>query len=317
LPQQVWVTNSLGGYLSNNELSKAVRFVSQPTFRFRQFVEVKNAKGRNRGDKLYFDKLQNVGTAGTSLTETSTIPETNYTINQGTLTITEYGNAIPWTYKLETLSELDVNSTVITSLRNDLAKVLDSVAGSQFTSAEWKYVCTSGTTSVITTNGTFTASATADINAFHVRRIVLYFKTKNIRPYANTGDFVAIVSPEASYGIQADTASGGWITVSQYTVEYAQNIFNGEIGKFLGVRFVEETNFLSNTVGNSSAYGEAIFFGADAVAEGVAVPEEIRAKIPLDYGRDKGLAWYGLLGYQRIWSQSVDSEDHIIHVKSA
>ena len=30
---------------------------------------------------------------------------------------------------------------------------------------------------------------------------------------------------------------------------------------------------------------------SDTVAEAIAVPEEIRGKIPSDYGRSKGVAW--------------------------
>jgi hypothetical protein len=44
--------------------------------------------------------------------------------------------------------------------------------------------------------------------------------------------------------------------------------------------------------------GDWVFvFGADTVCEAVHTPEEIRAKIPDDYGRSKGIAWYALLGY--------------------
>ena len=39
------------------------------------------------------------------------------------------------------------------------------------------------------------------------------------------------------------------------------------------------------------------FFGADTVAEAIAVPEEMRGKIPTDYGRSKGVAWYYLGGF--------------------
>ena len=37
--------------------------------------------------------------------------------------------------------------------------------------------------------------------------------------------------------------------------------------------------------------------GADTVAEGVALPGEIRGKIPDDYGRGRGIAWYALEGF--------------------
>jgi len=33
------------------------------------------------------------------------------------------------------------------------------------------------------------------------------------------------------------------------------------------------------------------------VAEAVCVPEEMRGKIPTDYGRSKGVAWYYLGGF--------------------
>ncbi|MGE3844511.1 MAG: hypothetical protein AB7I50_23345, partial [Vicinamibacterales bacterium] len=39
------------------------------------------------------------------------------------------------------------------------------------------------------------------------------------------------------------------------------------------------------------------FFGEDTVAEGILIPEEMRAKIPTDYGRSKGVAWYYLGGF--------------------
>ena len=41
----------------------------------------------------------------------------------------------------------------------------------------------------------------------------------------------------------------------------------------------------------------AYFFGQDTVAEGIAVPEEMRGAIPSDYGRSRGIAWYYLGGF--------------------
>lgn len=82
-------------------------------------------------------------------------------------------------------------------------------------------------------------------------------------------------------------------------------------------KFVEETGYLSNAIGSGAAYGQAVFFGSDAVYEAMAIPEEIRVKIPLDYGRDMGLAWYALLGFQIVWNYATDAEQHIVFVTSA
>jgi hypothetical protein len=37
--------------------------------------------------------------------------------------------------------------------------------------------------------------------------------------------------------------------------------------------------------------------GGDTVTEAICIPEEIRAKIPGDFGRSKGIAWYYLGGF--------------------
>jgi len=55
-------------------------------------------------------------------------------------------------------------------------------------------------------------------------------------------------------------------------------------------------------IGTSAYKGGAVFFGEDAVLKAVAIAPEIREKIPADFGRDKALAWYGLLAYQIVWA---------------
>lgn len=73
---------------------------------------------------------------------------------------------------------------------------------------------------------------------------------------------------------------------------------------------------MSAAIGANSI-GEAVIFGDDAVIEGVVIPEEIRAKVPDDYGRSKGIAWYFLGGWKRVWDFAADGEQRIVHVTSA
>ena len=70
-----------------------------------------------------------------------------------------------------------------------------------------------------------------------------------------------------------------------------------------------------NTIGSGGDYGEAVVFGAEACIEGIAIPEEVRAKVPTDYGRSKGLAWYGIMGWEKMWKHTDSGQDvHIIHL---
>ena len=202
-------------------------------------------------------------------------------------------------------------------LRDDMVKVLESAAGSQYVATEFIAVMSATNSAVITTNGTATATASANLTAANTRQVVDFMKKKLV-PKFDGSSYVCIASTTALSGMHADSAAGGWIDISKYTVEFAKNIFNGEIGKFYLTRFVEETGYFSNTIGLSSAQGAAVFFGADNVYEAVASPEEIRIKVSIDYGRDQGLAWYFLGGFKIVWNYSASfPEQHIVYVTSA
>jgi len=306
---QLWATTSLGGYFSNNTLSKELRHAAQPLMKFRQFVEVKSG-GANRGEKVLFDKISNITTAGGTLTETDTIPSANFTIKQGTATITEYGNSIPYTGKLEDLSEFDPENAIQKVLRNDMAKVLDSAAAAQFAAGDLTYCCSTSTFGDFTTNGTFTLVATSNLNDYHVKNCVDYLRKLNVPAYDSDGNYICIASVNALRGLRDDS---NWIGAAEYGDP--ERLFKGEVGRYYSCRFIEETNYLSNA--KNTYYGEAIMFGADAIMEVVAVPEEIRAKVPSDFGRSKALAWYYLGGFARIWDYSTDGEEHVLRIGSA
>ena len=276
---QVFGTNSLGGFYQNNELSKQLRLVAQPMKRFRSFVQVKGAKGAHKGRHLLYDKNRDLSTHGNTLNETSTIPETNFTVGQGTLTLNEYGAAVPWTGFLESLSEFDVEDSVMVGLKNSMARYLDSQAGVAFTGAELVAACASTASVVFTTNGTATTTANSDLTGYNWRKIADEMQSRNI-PFYDGDSYICIGSIKAVSGLFNDSATAGFVDVTKYTGEFAGRNVSGEVGKYYMGRFVKETNFLDNSIGSSAAFGQAIAFGADAVMEGIAEPEQLRQKIP-------------------------------------
>ena len=307
--QQLWGVNSLGGFLASDEFSKQIRHASQPIMRFRQFVDAEPATGKNRGDSVLFDKISNISTAGGSLNETATIPKNNYTIVQGTLVVKEFGNSVPYTLKVQTLAEVSVPDIVKTVLTNDMAKVLDSAAATEFKTSDYFAVCTNTATTSFDSDATVSvATAAADMSDKNVRDIIDEMKKLNI-PKVN-GDYICIASTNSVRGLY------------DFFEAKAQNttmkpLFLGEVGQYYGSRFIEETNVLSNTIGSDSVFGEAIFFGSDAVREGIVIPEGVRIDIPKDFGRDQGIAWYYLGGFVKTWDFTNDGETRIIYMTSA
>jgi len=314
---QQYSTSSLGGYLSQPYLTQRLRAVAQPQFRFRQFLDVKEAIGKNRGDTWLYDKRGNVATQGTILAETNTIPQTNFIVGQGTGQVVEYANSVPYTGKLEALGQIMIEPAVEQSLRDDMVKTLESAAGAQFVATEFVAVCYQTNSVVITTNATPGTTATADLTGQNIRSMVDFLKKKLV-PKFDGQSYICVASTAALSGMFSDTAAGGWVDVSKYTVDFAKNIFNGEIGKYYNTRFVEETGYFSNSIGSGSTHGQAVLFGADNVYEAVTIPEEIRVKVSLDYGRDQGLAWYFLGGFKLVWSYAVSpAEQHVMFITSA
>ena len=129
MASQLWVTNTLGGNLTNNKLSKQLREQALPMFVYRQFAQIKDeGLGRQSGDTIYFDKVLRINTRGGTLSETSTVPANLVKVQKDSVQVSEWGNAIDYTKKLEDLAEWDPNNIFLKQLRNDIADTLDNAA---------------------------------------------------------------------------------------------------------------------------------------------------------------------------------------------
>ena len=292
---QLWATDSEGGYMYSDRLSKVLRYAVQPLVKFRQFADVKDAagQGKGKGDVYHWNVYSDVANQGAAIIETNTMPETNFTITQGTLTMTEHGNSVPYTGKLDDLSEHSVTEVIDKVLKNDAKKAFDIASHAQFDLTPLRVVPTSGTATdsvALTTNGTATETNAVGMGKDHVKAIVDLMKERNIPPYMGD-DYGCLGHPSTFRQLKNDLES-----VHQYTPEGFRMILNGEIGRYENARFFEQTNIAKS--GFASAKSNwAYYFGGDTVAEAIVIPEEMRGKIPSDYGRSRGIAWYYLGGF--------------------
>lgn len=303
---QLWVTDTIGGYMYSDNLSKELRHAVQPLVKFRQFCDVKDAamQGKGKGDTFHWNVYSDIATQGTTIAETSTMPESNFTITQGTMTITEYGNSVPYTQKLDDLSEHPVREIVHKVLKNDAKRAFDLAAHAQFDATPLRVTQLGGTDTTgaieLVTTGTATSTNNVALGKNHIKNIVDTMKERNIPPYIND-DYMSIGRPSSFRTLKNDLES-----IHQYVNQGFQMILNGEIGRYEGMRFVEQTGIASESWSNGLS-DAVYFFGDDTVAEGIAVPEELRGKIPGDYGRSRGIAWYYLGGFGLVHTQAAQA----------
>lgn len=217
-------------------------------------------------------------------------------------------NSVPYSGKLDNLSKFPVMELVQKVLKNDAVKTFDRLSWTQFNQTLLRAIPVGGTdTAAVTlyTNGTITGTNTVAYNNAHAKSIVDLMKERNIPAYLGD-DYYALAWPTT-----LRTFKNNLETIHQYSDTGFKLIMNGEIGRYENTRYVEQSNIAkgvgttgiaSSAGGDMTAWSQGksdwiFFFGNDTVAEAIAVPEEMRGKIPTDYGRSKGVAWYYLGGF--------------------
>jgi hypothetical protein len=237
------------------------------------------------------------------------MPESGFTVAQKQLTIYEAGNSVPYTGKLELMAQHDLHGIIDRTLKDDARKYFDVEAFLQFKATPLRVVPTGGnsaTAVTLTTNGAAAAANGIALRAAHTKAIVDIMKERNIPPYMDD-DYICISHPTTFRTYKNDLE-----VVKQYTETGLTHIFAGEIGRYENTRHVEQTFIAKGGANNATTYDPwtqtaqawsggfsswAFYMGGDTVTEAIAVPEEIRAKIPGDFGRSKAIAWYYLGGF--------------------
>jgi hypothetical protein len=313
---QVWSVADEGGYMWAPNLSEFLRLENLPVVKFRQLCDVreydadgKPLVGKGRGERWYWNVYSKPARKGRQLDETQTMPMTGFTVTQNSGVVTEYGQGIPYTGKLDDLSEQPIREIISKVLKIDVAEAFDVAAFTEFNKTPLQVVPGSGSstsTIELSTNGIPAQTNNVAFGKGHVEPISTAMKERGIPAYEN-GDYLAISHPTTYTQLKSDLEG-----IQTYTETGLAQIKNGEIGRYRGVRFLEQTHIpkggaydsttfdpLTETADawNNTKSSWIFFMGADTVAEGVAVPEEIRGKIPGDFGRDNGIAWYALEGF--------------------
>lgn len=313
MPGFTWTWDADTGTHKNHEISRRLWRAATEESVCMDYVRPVEGFGRKQGETVTLMRLSAMTepSSGT-LTEGVRIPEDSYAISSTTITVSEYGRAVPYTSLAEDLSIFNVENEIQQALRNQMQRTLDTVIANSMQSTLVKYVPTGVASSTITTNGTAGAAASANMNLYHVEQISDYLYDTLLCPPWAGDDYVGIFRTLALRGIKQDPAWEEW---HKYTNPGAKQ--NGEVGRIERVRFVQTNhNNAFGKIGTSSVLGEGVVFGRDFVAMAEVQTPELRAGIPADFGRSKAVAWYGILGFALIWNTANAGQCKGIHVSS-
>ena len=311
-----WIYDAPSGVYKDHAISANIRMAAIADTRFVQFTMTVDGYGRMKGESVTITRVSNVDVpSDDALLELERIPEDTFSLSTQAIDVEERGRAIPYTSLSRDLAHFDIENAIQRKLRDQLSLRLDKVASTAFKAGKIKAIPDGVASLTFDTDGTASTTASVNLQVYHVEQIRDYMhSTLNVRPYSN-GEYICLASTKACRGIKRDPNWEKWKTYADPEAK-----FMGEIGKIEGVRFIEvnNTSSLSGSLGSGSVLGEAIFFGEDPVVMANVMDPELRAKESEDYGRSKGVAWYGIYGFDQIWKDSANpGEARVVHVTSA
>lgn len=298
-----WALNAPENFYYSLNLSDVLRHALQPQCFYRQFCDVRDPQGEgkflHKGDIYHWNVYGNLVAPTNNkrriLNENDPMPKGNYPIAQGSLRVTERGQSVDYTGKLDDLSFHPIKEIINKVLLNDGKKAYDWSAYAEFDNTPLVVAPTGGNSATSITLSTTGATAITNNYAMkrgHIKAIRDLMYSRNIPHHNKLGNNYGCITGTTVLRPIKDELED----IRKYTTEGYQALVFGEVGRDQEIRFFEQTNIPDEAWTNAKS-AQAHFFGDDTVAFAVCIPEEIRAKIPDDYGRGRGIAWYGLDGF--------------------
>lgn len=312
-----WTFDVPGGVAKNHALSEEYFKQAIAKTRFFEHVSIKPAFGKKMGESVTIPLVPALTEpASAQLSENSNIPELPFSYKVQTVVVKEFGQSVPYSGLLQELDHYDPEDWISQRLVDQQKLVLDASAATAFKSAATVMTPTGAASVSTATNGSPGATATANINFFLVESARDYLVGTLFAPgVKDETDYVMISNTFGLRGIKRDPLFQGW---AQY--KDPERKWNGEVGQIEEMTFVESNHATALTStwtsAGSNVLGEAVIFGREGVAFAEAVTPELRAGIPTDLGRQRLIGWYGVYGFQLLWTSALAGEAKVIHVAS-
>lgn len=283
---------------------KMAYFALRDEMYFDQFADVQATNATNPGATVTFTIFQNMAAATTALGEAEDVTPVALSDSQVTVTLNEYGNATVTTAKLRATSFLPVDPIAANAVGYNAGLSIDTIA---------RTAVEAGTNVIYATGGATDPSSRTTINsddvlaANDVRRVVAQLRKANVPTIG--GSYVGMIHPDVSYDFRSATDAAAWRTPANYV--NPQGIYNGEIGMFEGVRFIEAPRapLFANASDNSGSAGTidvygTLIMGRQALAKGISLGGEYGSQPSIVYGtvtdilkRFRPVGWKHFVGY--------------------
>lgn len=275
---------------------------------FDQAADVQPVAQAMPGSAVTFTIFNDIAAATSTLNEVTDVTPVALSDSQVTVTLAEYGNAVVTTAKLRGTAFLDVDSAAANVIGYNAGDSLDKVV-SAVLAAGSNVAYAGGKSSRV-------GLAVADVlSANDIRKQVAALRKANVPTF--NGSYIGFIHPDVSYDFRTATDAAAWRTPANYVDP--TGIYNGEIGLFESVRFIETPRapIFENAFNGAGAAGTGdsyatLVMGRQALAKAFstqdgngAMPKVVRGNVTDYLMRLQPMGWYWLGGYGRFREASL------------
>ena len=233
--------------------------------------------------------------------------------------MSQYGDYVTLSDMLEMTA---IDNTIVETLSligSQAGRTLDTVTREKLaagTNVMYQPTPSSTGETAVTSRAGLTAKNVLTVK--QVFRVAAALKAANAKPI--NGDFVAIIHPYVAYDLMME-AGDQWVDIQKY--QHPENIYNGEIGKIGGVRFVQTTEAkIWKGTADNCADGVAVFgtlfiaanaYGKTSVNGGGL---ETIVKQKGSGGTSDPLDQRSTIGWKAVKTAEILTEEYMIRVES-
>jgi N4-gp56 family major capsid protein len=284
---------------------------------FDQAADVQPSNQSMPGSSVIFTKFADMSAATTPLTEDTDVTPVAMSDAQVTVTLLEYGNAVNTTAKLRGTSFLDVDSAAANIIGYNAGDSIDQVVREVLAGGSQNIFYGSGGAGLPTSRAT--VGADDILTANDIRKMTASLRKKNVATY--NGYYMGFIHPDVSYDLRRETGNASW-NAPHVNVDTV-NIYNGEIGTFESVRFIETPRakiFADASDGSGSSTGSSAtvdvycthVMGRQSLAKAYSIvdgngafPKIVEGPVVDVLRRFNPTGWYWLGGYGRFREESL------------
>ena len=252
------------------------------------------------GSSVKFTIFSELADATSTLAETTDLTPTTMADSQVEVTLAEYGNTINTTAKLRGTSFLDVDAVAANLIGYNAGSSIDTVVANVLKAAT-NVIYGGGGSTTPTSNATVQAEDIIEANDVRIATAQL----RGSKAQTFNGMYMGFIHPDVSYDLRRETGAASWRDPHNY-VDTAQ-IYNGEIGAFESVRFIETPRAPLDLTGGSAStvdLYQTIIMGRQSLAKAHSItdgngayPTVVRGPVVDSLMRFNPVGWYWLGGY--------------------